>query len=240
MNKEQIDPYFGMLPANCLPDHCFCEAVRYGEWIRQPADTWSNLAFIIISVVIIWMAYYRKPGVSNNLVQNTSYSWLFALASFLTGAGSFYYHASLTFISQWFDVMGMYFSVSFFIIYNLDRLYKIGTAKVYSLYFAVNILLGVLLVTIPEARRYLFGSFMLLLLVSIHYSQLKLKTEIRTSYLYWAIACFIIAFGLWILDIEHIVCVPNSLFQLHAVWHCLTALSGFFIYMYYRSEQTNA
>ncbi len=239
MHEQQIDPYFGMAPANCLPDDCFCEAVRYGEWIRQPADTWSNLAFILISIVIVWMVYYRKPGWSNTLVQHPSYSWLFALASFLTGVGSFYYHASLTFISQWFDVMGMYFSVTFFIIYNLDRLYKIGPAKVFILYFAVNIFLGVLLVTIPEARRYLFGSFMLLLLVSVYYSQSKLKTEIRTTYLYLAIACFAVAFGLWILDIKKIVCTPDSLFQLHAIWHCLSALSGFLIYMYYRSEKSN-
>ncbi|PCH93714.1 MAG: hypothetical protein COB85_06525 [Bacteroidetes bacterium] len=236
MDLRKIDPYFGMTPANCLPDNCFCEAVRYGEWIRQPADTWSNLAFIFVSIVIIWMVYYQKPETRNNLAQNPSYSWLFALASFLTGVGSFYYHASLTFMSQWFDVMGMYFSVTFFIIYNLDRLRKLGPTKVYASYFAINILLGVLLVTIPEARRYLFGSFLFLLLFSVYYSQVKLKTEIRTGYLYWAIACFAVAFGLWILDIKHIVCVPDSLFQLHAVWHCLSALSGFFIYMYYRSE----
>ena len=51
------DPYYGMEPANCIPDNCFCEAIRYGEWIRQPANTWSNLFFILIAeiILLIWI-----------------------------------------------------------------------------------------------------------------------------------------------------------------------------------------
>jgi len=230
------DPYEGMTPANCIPDNCFCEALRYGEWIRQPANTWSNLAFLVFTIALIWILYKHKPNRNNKLIQNPSYTWLYAFGCFLTGAGSFYYHASFTFIAQWFDVMGMYFAVTFFAIYNLDRLYNWKSARFVLIYLIVNAALGFFLYAIPEARRYLFGTCFGILLVSAVYSQWKLKTAINSKYLLWAFISFAVGFAIWILDIKHIVCEPTSLFQLHSFWHVLTALSGFLIYLYYYSE----
>jgi hypothetical protein len=33
----------------------FCEAAR-ASWIRQPANTWSNLAFVIAGLAVAWYA----------------------------------------------------------------------------------------------------------------------------------------------------------------------------------------
>ena len=60
--------------------------------------------------------------------------------------------------------------------------------------------------------------------------------EINAKYLFWSMFSFGLAFALWILDIKKIVCDPNSLWQLHSIWHILTALSGLLIYLYYFSE----
>lgn len=225
-----------MIPANCMPDECFCEAIRYGEWIRQPANTWSNIGFLIVTVLIIWVLYRNNTKRNNLLISYHSYSWLFAFGCFLTGVGSFYYHASFTLLGQWFDVMGMYFSITFFTVYNIDRLYKLKPLRFFLLYLIINILLCFFLTSFPETRRYLFGSFVLLFLGSAFYAQNKLKTIISNKYLFWSMLCFGLGFGLWILDIKKIVCAPYSLWQLHSVWHILTAMSGLFIYLYYFSE----
>ncbi|MBL4754115.1 MAG: ceramidase domain-containing protein [Flavobacteriales bacterium] len=230
------DPYFGMRPATCMPDDCFCEALRYGEWIRQPANTWSNLGFVAVAFLIVILVSRRKGDESNRLLLFPSISWLFAFGSLLTGVGSFFYHASFTFVGQWFDVMGMYFSITFFLVYNLDRLYDLKPKKVYLIYFAMNGLLGLALYAIPEARRYLFAACVLIMIASTFYSQWKLKTLVENKYITWAIGSFVVAYGLWLLDIKHIVCEPNSLWQLHSVWHLLGAVSAMFIFLYFLSE----
>ena len=238
MDKE--DPYFEMEPANCMPDNCFCEAIHYGGWIRQPANTWSNLAFIAVALGILWILYRKKTDRSNLLLTHSTYTWLFAFSCLLTGVGSFYYHASFTLMGQWFDMMGMYFSITFFTIYNIDRLHGIKPFKFISLYLATNLLLCFLLTSVPEVRRYLFAAFVLLFLASIFYTQNKLKTRIKAKYLLWSMLSFSLGFALWILDIKKIICAPNSLWQLHSIWHILTAMSGLFIYLYYFSENNNS
>ena len=42
---------------------------------------------------------------------------------------------------------------------------------------------------------------------------------------------------IWLLDRSNVMCMPESVFQGHALWHLLTALSVLFIYFYYRSEE---
>lgn len=230
------DPYSAMKAASCMPHHCFCEAIRFGDWIRQPSNSWSNLAFTCVAMFILWFFFREKAERSNRLVQYPVYTWLFAFGTFLIGFGSFYYHASLTFMGQWFDVMGMYFTVTFFILYNIDRLLDVKPVKFMLYYFALNVMLALVLAYVPEARRYLFGGFVAAFLLSVWYVQARMKSHITSTYLFLALGCLGIGFGLWVLDIQKIVCVPYSVWQLHAAWHVLTALSSCFIYMYYFSE----
>jgi hypothetical protein len=37
-------------PATCMPDRCFCEAVRPGA-IAQPANTWSSFGFDLVGLM---------------------------------------------------------------------------------------------------------------------------------------------------------------------------------------------
>ena len=53
--------------------------------------------------------------------------------------------------------------------------------------------------------------------------------------MYAAILILFAAGSVWILDRQRVVCEPDSLLQGHAVWHILTAVSIFFVYLYYRS-----
>jgi hypothetical protein len=56
----------------------------------------------------------------------------FAQGNFLLFWGSAFYHASLTFVGQFFDVMGMYFIASFIMLYNISRLKSLNGKNFYK------------------------------------------------------------------------------------------------------------
>ena len=48
----------------------------------------------------------------------------------------------------------------------------------------------------------------------------------------------IIAIVVRTLDVKKIGCDPLSIFQGHALWHLLTGMGGYFMYLFYRSEKS--
>ena len=92
------------------PNVNWCEA-ELCSWITNPADTWSNLAYIALALVM-WLDA-RKRG-SRTLA-------MFGPASFITGLFSFAYHASYTFFLQFFDFVGMFVFALLVVTLNLRR-----------------------------------------------------------------------------------------------------------------------
>ena len=45
-------------PNRCQPDHCFCEALRDGP-VMQPSNTYSNLGFVLVGLIIAVPALAR-------------------------------------------------------------------------------------------------------------------------------------------------------------------------------------
>ncbi len=246
-------PWAAWPPATCMPEACFCESVGDG-FVRQPIDTWSNLAFVSVGVLILEDVLRPSTTRSNLLAQRRAYGVIYALAVIVIGLGSWFYHASLTFAGQWFDVMGMYLLGTFMVLYNMARLRPLSNRAFAIGYVVFNFILGVSLIAIPELRRYLFG---VLLLVTIAL-ELLLRRRGRnrvspsegeliagsrnpvsgdTGYFIAALLIYLLAQIVWTLDLNHVVCDPQSLLQGHAVWHVLTALSTGLLYWYYRSEE---
>lgn len=228
----------GWRPATCLPDACFCEASR-SEFVRQPIDTWSNLAFVLAGLLMLTDDLRPAPTRSNLLARRRTYGVLYALAVILIGLGSWFYHASLTFAGQWFDVMGMYLLGTFMVLYGVARWSSMSGRRFAAVYVAVNCVLALGLIAVPELRRYLFG---LLLLAAIVFEVLAWRRRGSVShpgkvrYFAAALLAYLLAQFIWMLDLSHIVCDPYGLLQGHALWHVLGAASAGLIYLYYRSE----
>jgi len=138
--------YEGFKPASCLPD-CWCEMPRIGQYILEPGNTWSNLAFIFCAG-IVWFYFKEFPR----------RKFAASLFAFL-GLGSMAFHGTQTFIGQTIDVLAMYMLVSFFIFYLWSERFKI------KYYLVINsaFLLG--LWFYPEVRRWLFAGLVILLLI---------------------------------------------------------------------------
>jgi Ceramidase len=191
-------------PATCLPDACFCEAVRTGL-IAQPANTWSSLAFVLVGAWIV----ARSP------------MKLYGAATIAIGLGSAFYHASLTFVGQVADIFGMYLLVTYVLVFNASRLWPRVAAMFVVLYATLNVALLAAQIAFPQSRRYLFAAIVAVVLI--------LETRARgidRKWLCWALASLSAGFVLWTLDITHRLCDPKSLLQGHAVWHVLGAIAA--------------
>ncbi len=190
------------------PNVKWCEAPRCAA-IVEPANAWSNLAYVAVGLLLL-----RRPQDRR-----------FGLAALAVGAGSFVYHASDAFVTQVLDFAGMYCFFLLPLCANLVRLgllpqrhelraYAGGVLALTALTPAwalaglpVQAIIGGLLagILITEARaprpRHGRGSFFLSL-----------------ALLFLAGACSL-------LDVTRTFCQPHSLLQGHALWHVLSALS---------------
>src|SRR5690606_35880219 len=109
---------------SCVPERCFCELIRMDETIRQPANTWSSMAFALVGLLIAAHAF-RNIGYDNEL--SLVFALILSFALLAIGIGSAFFHASLTFWGQFVDVGSMYLLASFMLVYAWLRLYQLPT-----------------------------------------------------------------------------------------------------------------
>ena len=224
-------------PATCFPDRCFCEAIR-NSIIHQPANTWSSLAFVLVGLIVMQLSSndHSQRNQHYLITKHAGLSTLFAIALMIIGLGSAFYHASLTFIGQFFDVFGMYLIATFIIIYALNRTNQRISMMIRS-YILLNLVLALALWFIPDLRRYLFGMLIVIGLLLEVRSVRSSRSTINVRYLNYALIAMTTAFIIWILDLAKIVCFPTNLIQGHAMWHLLGAISALYLYLYYCSER---
>ncbi len=215
-------------PATCLPDHCFCEGLRE-SLIRQPANTWSSLAFVAVA---LWVAARLGRRVrAGQAVFGGAETGLFLGALVLVGLGSAFYHASLTFIGQVFDVSGMYLIATFILLHRLGPRLGAPPGLSVAVFVLANGVLMAVQVSAPSLRRIVFG----VLLVSATTVEWRCSRAGR-SWLAAAALLMALAFAIWFVDLRRLMCDPQSLIQGHAAWHLLGALAAACLYRSYEAE----
>jgi dihydroceramidase len=217
-------------PATCTKTGCFCEAPNTQSPIRQAANTYSSLGFVFSGMFIVASA-------CKGIRLSVCYSTLMGLASIIVGVGSAFYHASLTFIGQFFDVFGMFLLAAFMLVYAFERIWKLRISTTLGLFLTINILLSWLQIAIPDTRRYAFAIVLVIALVFEYYFRKKVNPQINVQLLQIGIGLLAGAYIIWILDNTRIVCFETSLLQGHAIWHLLGAVSVVFLHKYYLSEK---
>jgi hypothetical protein len=240
--STQPSPWADLRPATCMPDRCFCEATR-DSLVRQPINTISGLLFLPVGLLILFSAGAALPAgaAGENLLRSRPvYARLFGGATILVGLGTAFYHASLTFVGQTVDVLGMYLLVTFLLVYNLSRLSPQPQRVVLGLYVAGNAALLVLLVTVPELRRHVFAALVVAVLASELLIRRRRAVRMRTAYLLGGVLVLAAGFGIWVLDLTGVACDPDGWLQGHAVWHMAGAAATWLVFRFYRSENPSA
>ena len=203
----------------------YCEALRPG-WIKQPSNTWSCLAFILVGLIAAGRAKTRRGA-------------LFAVLISLIGPGSMALHASMTKVGGIFDVTSMFLFIGFCIAHNVGRLQPRLERSFEALYAAHAVPLTFMAALLSEQTPLIFG-----LLIGVF-----VATEAALSarganagregrFLAAAAGFFAAGFLFWKLS-EHSdgpICSAYSPFQGHAAWHVLCAFAAGALFLYLEPE----
>eukprot|EP00761_Pharyngomonas_kirbyi_P007209 gb/GECH01007219.1/.p1 GENE.gb/GECH01007219.1/~~gb/GECH01007219.1/.p1 ORF type:complete len:331 (+),score=43.82 gb/GECH01007219.1/:1-993(+) len=220
--------------ATCMPHDCFCEKPR-GDLMNQPVDTWSNYGFVVAGAAVIIVAAYNLDVRVEEMGDFWFYSLVYGLGSATLGCGSAFYHASLTFIGQFFDNLGMFFIISWAISIALVRLGLVKKLGFTIAYLGIVLLAAIVNWYLPVIRRYAFGAVVLAYIGLEAYTDIKLRPQINYSLFFSSLGCIAVGFLFWNLDQRKILCDPTSMFQGHAVWHLLDAACAFLLYLFFNS-----
>ncbi len=220
-------------PATCTSTRCFCETPRIGALIVQPANSWSSYGYVFAGFLMIVLASGRDWA--SAMPRGAAIT--FGVAAIAVGLGSVLLHATLTLWGQFFDVLGMYLVASFMLVSALARWLRIPDRAAIALYVLLCAVLVGVLAAEPEVRRWLFAvELILAIIIELTFARPRRPGVVLRYYLL-GIAAKAVAFAIWNLDQDGIVCSPTSFLQGHAIWHLLGATSIWLSFSYYRSER---
>lgn len=206
-----------LAPATCAAEGCFCEAPRDSP-VKQPANTWSNLGFLLIAVFIL---RHRGSGAA-----------AFAGIVAAIGLGSMAFHSTLTFAGEWVDNAAMYLFTSHLTFLSLSRT-GAGIPSPWPATITMTSLLAAGAYLRPEWRRLIFASSVCLAGLSEFRAQ-RLQPLRNKKWFWVGVGCFALAYLFWWLDLYGVLCSPRSLFQGHALWHLLSAAATGALYLHHQ------
>ena len=217
-------------PATCMPDHCFCETVRSG-WLRQPANVVSSLVFCLVAALVVLGRAVPAGGSDDR--EDRYLFW--ATATFI-GLGSSFFHASLTFVGQTFDLLGMYLVATLLLLWSARRRLAWTASQRVAVYVLGNIVLLAILIVWPALRRYVFGALVAAIVIAERSGRSPTGAPTSQKYLLIAIGLLLAGFVIWIADVTKFLCDPGSLVQGHAAWHLLGAGAALMAYAHYHQR----
>ena len=202
----------------------FCERLLNG-WVRQPANTWSNIGFVIVGLLIWSKSPANKP-------------WLriFAVGSFLIGLTSAVFHLSMTFAAQFFDVASMFMTAGMLVVLNMMRLKLVSPTHIYRALIIMQATAMLLMFIFKGGVGETIFGFQVAFIVFSEIALIRRDQVTIRAYRWWiaSAASFGSATLVWIMDIRKFWCDPdNHWFNGHATWHLLNALVVWCLYRFY-------
>lgn len=222
----------------------YCEASHAGL-IKQPANTWSNLAFLVAGALVSRRAYrdLSSPadGAPNRMTASLFYPTLYACTAMLLGPASMALHATTTVCGGKVDVFSMYLWVAFTIAYACTRLAELDRGAFLLVLLAVLVPLTTQLVfDVPAVSGNLLFGLSLAAYAALE-ARIVLggeRQEYERGWLGLALGSFLLALTIWIASrTGGPLCAPRSALQGHAIWHVLNAVAVWALYRLYRSQR---
>ena len=210
--------------SNALGIDSFCEQVRTCAWVLQPANAASAVAFLIVTVAFLWQAH--KSGMRILLA--------LAACSGLLALGTAAQHITGTRWGMLLDYTGMQSMNVLMACVGLRR-WQGGSWRTLA---AIGVLIWVVLILLTAMFDSVRRTVMVAGMVPCAALELRLwfRDGTRTNYRWFFIGwlLFVVAVVAWIVDSKGWVCAPQSVLQLHALWHVSTAAALLAWGAYYR------
>jgi hypothetical protein len=210
------------------PNVKWCEETLC-HWVSEPANTWSNVLYLLVAFYIWWSAHKTKQ---KELI------WL-APAMFIMGLFSLIYHMSNNYFTQMMDFIGMYLFVFWLIVLNFRRLNWISKAKQVHLMVGLSLSCTVLvhIMYITHIKFQIIIAIAVLAILVTEYLCFKRKDKpIKYGFLSIGVIFVGLAQAFSLMDLARVewVCDPqNHWFQGHASWHVLGAIGLTFAYKHW-------
>ncbi|MFN6127501.1 MAG: ceramidase domain-containing protein [Planctomycetota bacterium] len=232
----------------------YTEAIRAADLFRTQANTWSNLAYVLVGLYCIGLGATDLRSTSrtrrNYVLDTPAMTILMGIACCYLGIGSGLFHASLTRWGQQLDVGAMYTPLLVCIAINLGRYFPRMWRVSSDLTFPVWPVLVTCVVIVAALLYYYKWSMPASQVLPVHilmviafavadcipYPRGIQHSTLRKRWLLISLSCLALAITFRQLDVAGRFGTPDSLVQGHALWHLLTAASLGAMYVYYRSE----
>ena len=237
------------MPSAELRHPAYAEAVHPADFFRTRANTWSNLAYVLVGFYALalaaWDARRGLPAGAGYLVRTPSLGALFGFACVYLGLASGFFHASLTRTGQQWDVASMYAPLIAGIALDLGRWYpcwRIGRRS--SRPATWPVLAGGAVVACALLNRYKWsmrsGVVLPTLILAAGVGALLNGLTGRWRWNWWwllpATFTLVAARLCWQWDVAGKFSGPTDWWQGHAIWHLLTAASLACLYAHHRAE----
>lgn len=220
----------------------YCEYNHPDRFFHQPINTYSNLAYFFLGLIVFQWGLKDLKTKPNSLENSISrfpvISLLAGICLMYLGIGSAFFHASLTYAGQRVDMNGTYGITLVLIAVGLLNVFLKGKPRKQVEFFVTIFLILLILAfyfiaPMVSSAVLLPAMFLILLvLVLINYFQYR-----KQKYLILGVMGFVLLFfaiKIRTLDVQKINCDPYSIWQGHALWHLLTASSSFMTYSFFR------
>ena len=210
----------------------FCEA-RVCGLIETPANTWSNLAYILVGALVISWSLRSRMGLSPAGAG-------IGVIALLVGVCSFSFHATGTYFFEVLDLGAMFLYSAYALVTNARRavpaMAQWSTTKSRAAYFSI-VVMSVAAMTVPMWKG--IGIFLFAAQVTLAGAlEIRLLRKKRGAPTYAPRVALLVAFALawtaWWLDVLGVVCVPEQhLLHGHAVWHLLNSTCFYWLALFY-------
>jgi hypothetical protein len=224
----------------------YLERIYAADLFRTRANTWSNLAFIVVGLYAMGLSWrdVREEQRGGYLERTPALSLAFGVATCCLGMASGFFHASLTRFGQHVDVAAMYPPLLVMLAAGVGRWVPVLGVGLRRLPTWPWLMAGVILtsgllyyfkwsMSSAQVLLWLIGSVTTVSLMAWFGSSRRLDGRWLLS----SAALLALAIFCRQRDIAGRFSGPDAWTQGHALWHILTALSLGCLYAFYRSER---
>ncbi len=225
---DSLNPWYPLY-SYAPPHFPFCGVMSPG-YITDPADTYTSFFYLLAAYLI-----YLKSRSSKGTIQ-----YYFYLIPVIITVGSLLFHMSFTYIFLMADFIGIFILTFYCLAMNLLRLDQMKTGHFLKKVYAVGFFYMFSMIISYKINIH-SGVLMIPPLAYTAYLEIKcFRLHKNIQYKNFLIGCSLAFIGYLFMLFEgipfHIGC-EGTPFYFHSIWHLLSAISFYFIYLFY--EQFN-